>query len=208
MAEKSHWVEERLPSSLCPKNSFTKAAEQNGSSRKAKEGNSAMTQKKTHHRSGTILGAVIFAFIAAALFHWQSRFQAFVPFVEHYHGGTTPASLPPDFSSTFTRSQERCAWQLTQHVGAGDELEGAIFIGHLATDLDSIVAAIAAAELHRSPHKHEQNQPGIAHIQRVGGSTHRAAFHARLSNVEGGSLAPWRCLTVAPQGHGCGRVAD
>ena len=36
-----------------------------------------------------------------------------------------------------------------EHYHGGDELDGAIFIGHLATDLDSIVAAIAAADLHR-----------------------------------------------------------
>ena len=36
-----------------------------------------------------------------------------------------------------------------EHYHGGDELDGAIFIGHLATDLDSVVAAIAAADLHR-----------------------------------------------------------
>ena len=75
--------------------------------------------------------------------------------------------------------------QLIQHAGAGDELEGAIFIGHLATDLDSIVAAIAAAELHRFPHKLEQHQPGIAHTQRVGGVTLRDGCRTQRAG-------PWR----------------
>ena len=87
----------------------------------------------------------------------------------------------------FTR--EMRLGQLTQHAVAGDELEGAIFIGHLATDLDSIVAAIAAAELHRFPHKREQNQPGSPTSNGWGGQLSEQRFMHGCRTYRAG---PWR----------------
>lgn len=161
-----------------------------------------MTQGKQQSHLSGILRAVIFGCLAAAAlllpllaaaFHWHSSIQALVPFVEHYHGGTRPLRPPLIYPAHARSTREMRPGQLKGNVGAGDELEGAIFIGHLATDLDSIVAAIAAAELHRFPHHNQpQNQPGCPPLaQRVagGGATLRAAFHARQSTVEGGYSA-------------------